>query len=282
MNLQRFSRWLQRPAAPRQPTHDDAAATHGAAGMLASSPYSPAPAPAPAPIQPASPARNILQIDEKQLARDREAVTQQQHDAFGRIRRLEVDAQGVKSRHAQARASGRPAEKDALVRVFESLELQLAKARQFHADLMKHSRVLDNLSATREFAVLRQSLQQGVMAGLGYAGLRQLVDLSLADERLGRIEEGDLLHEWAHHDEDAALQNQASYTDAEDRLNALSEAEYQAIVQAQMQPLEAEAQRVEHGLQLMPASGPAAQAAPVGVRAPAAPATPHPHLPRSL
>lgn len=286
MNLQRLTRWLQRPAASQQPLHDDAAdrpATAAAAADAAAQAASPgAPPPPPSPAQPGSPARSILQVDEQQLARDRESVAQQQHDAFGRIRRLQGDIQGVASRHAQARASGRPAEKVALVRVFASLKLQLAKAEQFHADLMNHRQLLDNLSATREFAALRQRLQQGVMAGVGFAGLRQLVDASLAAELHERTQTSELLHDWARHDEDAGLQNQAGYTDAEDQLNAMSEAEYQAQAQAQMQPLEAEAQRLEHGLQRMPASEPASQAAPLDLRAAATPTPPSPHPPRSL
>mgnify|MGYP006910093703 CR=1 FL=1 len=197
----------------------------------------------------ASPPASILQIDEQQLDGDREAVAALQHDTFQRIRRLQGDIQGLASRHAEVRLSGRPSEKEALVRIYAGLKMQLSKAEQFHADLLKRRQVLDNLAATREFAALRDRLHRGVMAGLSHAALRKLLDDTLAAELQDRQQTEGLLDDWVRHDEDAALQRQASYTEAEDELCALSEAEYQQRAQAHMQPLEALARRVDQGLQ---------------------------------
>lgn len=205
------------------------------------------PPPAAAASQPA-PATGVLRLDEQQLSQSRHAVSRLQQETFERIQRLQSDIQAVATRHATTRISGRPAEKAALVRVFQGLKLQLAKAEQFHADLLQQSQLLDNLAATREFAMLRQQLRQGVLAGVGLIELRQMLDTSLAAEMHERNQTTSLLEDWARHDEDAALQTQAEALGAEDELNALSESEYQAQVESLMRPLEAAAERVDRSL----------------------------------
>jgi len=229
-------RWLARPAAD---------ATHG---RTQGAPHPPA--------QP-SPLTSILQVDEAQLAADRDAVAQLQHDTFQRVRRLQGDIQGVASRHAEVRVTGGPAEKAALVRIFASLKVQLSKAEQFHADLLNHRQLLDNLCSAREFAALRLRLQQGVLAGMGFAELRRLVDASVAAELQGRTQTTELLDEWSRVDEDGALQDKARHAEAEAELSALSELEYQQRARAQMLPLEAGADRMDLGLQIAGMDAPA-------------------------
>lgn len=190
----------------------------------------------------------MLKLDAPQLIRGRDAVAEIQHKAYQRIQRLHADRRSVVSRFAELRADGRQAEKVALVRMFKGLNFQLQKQEQFHGDLLNWRQLLDNLLMTHEFALLREDVKSGALAGMNLSALREVLDLASACELDERIHVTGLLQDQLRNDTDAALQTQAEYADAEHQLNQLSEAEYQQLVNEKMAPLEDLVDRVERSL----------------------------------
>lgn len=187
----------------------------------------------------------VLKLDTPQLARGRDAVAAVQQKTYQRIQRIHADRISVISRYAAIRADGRPAEKTALVRMFKSLELQIEKQEQFHADLMNWNQLLDNLLMIHEFAVLREQVKAGALAGMNLSALRELLDVASAWELDERSLVTGLNQDMQRNDADAALQIQAEYADAEHELNKLSESEYQQIIKNKKDFSEGLAARIE-------------------------------------
>lgn len=232
----------------RSPNPSTAESDHAAQSLRGSMP--PDPLSEPEPGSAALETRNnpVLKLDAPQMIRGRDAVADIQQKAYQRIQRLHIDRRSVVSRFAELRADGRQAEKAALVRMFKGLDLQLQKQEQFHADLVNWRQLLDNLLMTHEFAVLREQVKAGALAGMHLSALRELLDVASACEMDERTHVTDLLQDQQRNDIDAALQTQAEYAEAEHELNQLSEPEYQELVDAKMEPLEDLAEQVERSL----------------------------------
>ena len=190
----------------------------------------------------------VLSLDASQLMRGRDAVAEMQQKASQRIQRLHTDRRSLVSRYAELRAEGRTAEKEALVRLFKGLDLQIEKQEIYHNDLLNWRQLLDNLLMTHEFAALRERVKTDALAGMNFAALREVWDRASAWELDQRNKVTELNQDVQRNDSDATLQAQAEYADAERMLDQLSEDDYQRLVNANMAPVEDLADQVERQL----------------------------------
>lgn len=194
-------------------------------------------------------ARSFTGLSLAGLQTQRQAVDRQQRQTFTDLQQLQADSEGVVARYASARVDGRPAERQALERVYGNIKARLKSTELRHADQLRMLTLLDRVCVLREDLQARQGFQEGALAGIHLEEMKSALAEELAALLSNRNMVQDLLDELEVHDEDARLQASGSMRSVHNELMALTEPEVQEAVAALLSPLDDVAVRFDQRLQ---------------------------------
>lgn len=232
--LKRFLQMLKLDpmGSPSQPASDTATGE----SRSSSAPPIPSP-PASGSTQPAERTGGLAELSVSALQAQRQSLDRQQRATFDELQGLQADCQGVVARFGTARVKGRPAELQALARLYGNVKARLKSTELRHSDQLRLLTLLDRVCVLREDLQARQCLEHGAMAGLGLDELKTVLGDESAALLSNRSKVQDLLDELEANDEDAQLQMAGSARSAHEELMALTETEVMHEAELRLSPL---------------------------------------------